>query len=192
MSPILGIWASAVTGGLSTNSFESIATQTVGAGGTASITFSSIPATYTHLQIRFMVKDTDTSTNAQIPVNIRMNSDSTTSNYALHRFYGDGSTIVSSGFTNTYPFVRAWASSVSNVTNTFGVGIVDILDYANTNKYKTVRSIGGTETNSTGAVGISSGLWMSTNAINTLLLYSDNGNLAQYSHFALYGIKAAS
>jgi hypothetical protein len=192
MSPILGIWASQnYTRYSLPTSYESIATSIVGSGGTTGVTFSSIPATYTHLQIRFMVKDTDTSTNAQIPVNIRINSDSTTSNYALHRFYGDGSTIVASGFTNTYPFVRAWASSVSNVTNTFGVGIVDILDYANTNKYKTVRSIGGTETNSSGAVGISSGLWMSTSAINTLYIYSDNGNLAQYSHIALYGIKGA-
>ena len=189
MSPILGIWASQIRPYSLPLSFESIASTTVGAGGTAGVTFSSIPSTYTHLQIRFMIKDTDTATSTQIPVNIRMNSDTTTSNYALHRLYGDGSTTGANGYTNTYSFVRAWFTSMSNVSNTFGVGIVDILDYANTNKYKTVRAIGGTESNSAGAVALSSGLWMSTNAINTLYIYSDNGNLAQYSHVALYGIK---
>lgn len=182
-----GMFASPATG-----DFDSLATVSVGAGGTAAVTFSSIPSTYKHLQIRFIIKDTDTTTNVQIPVNIRMNSDSTTSNYALHRMYGDGTSVTTNAYTNTYSYVRAWMASVSNVSNTFGTGIVDILDYSNTNKYKTVRSISGTATNASGAVALSSGLWMSTNAIDTLYIYSDNGNLAQYSHIALYGIKVAS
>jgi hypothetical protein len=50
--PILGIIASAITGNLVTTSYESIATVTVGGGGAATVAFTSIPATYTHLQIR--------------------------------------------------------------------------------------------------------------------------------------------
>jgi hypothetical protein len=50
--PILGIIASAITGNLVTTSYESIETVTVGSGGSATVTFSSIPATYTHLQIK--------------------------------------------------------------------------------------------------------------------------------------------
>jgi hypothetical protein len=53
--PILGIIASAITGNLVTTSYESIETVTVGSGGSATVlTFSSIPATYTHLQIRVL------------------------------------------------------------------------------------------------------------------------------------------
>ena len=79
----------------------------------------------------------------------------------------------------------------SATANAFGVTIIDILDYANTNKYKTFRSLVGSDTNDTnGAVGLASGSWRSTSAITSITLSNNvSGNLAQYSSFALYGIK---
>jgi hypothetical protein len=68
---------------------------------------------------------------------------------------------------------------------------MDILDYANTNKYKTVRTLSGYDLNNAtyGALRSYSGLWMNTNAITSIKFYADGVNLAQYSQFALYGIK---
>jgi hypothetical protein len=66
------------------------------------------------------------------------------------------------------------------------------LDYANTNKYKTTRSIGGNDNNGSGFVSLISGLWLSTSAISNIEIIPLNGTLwTQYSHFALYGIKGA-
>jgi hypothetical protein len=74
--------------------------------------------------------------------------------------------------------------------NAYGVSIVDILDYANTNKYKTFRSLAGQDQNSSsGRIVFVSGLWQSTSAITTLDLNLESGLWNQYSSVALYGIK---
>jgi len=88
--------------------------------------------------------------------------------------------------------------SSSGTANYFGVGIIDILDYANTNKYKTLRGVLGLSLNaadasgSFGRVNMSSGSWRNTNAISSITLYPTLGTgFTQYSSFALYGIKRA-
>ena len=74
--------------------------------------------------------------------------------------------------------------------NSFGAYVVDVLDYANTNKYKTVRTLGGKDLNGSGQEGLYSNLWKNTNAITDITLKVVGGsNFVQYSHFALYGIK---
>jgi len=188
--PILGIIASSITGGLSTNSYESIATTTVGSGGSATVTFSSIPATYTHLQIRGIARSLEANTGVDVPY-VKFNSDSG-SNYSWHQIDGNGST-ASAGNGLSQTFMRGGFIALNNeLANTFGAVIIDILDYANTNKYKTIRSLSGTNYNNTsGAVGFFSGSWRNTNAITTITLQASVANLAQYSQFALYGIKGA-
>jgi hypothetical protein len=80
---------------------------------------------------------------------------------------------------------------------TFGVSIIDILDYANTNKYKTFRNLNGNDINGTiasvgGYISLLSGLWMKTNAITSLKFAPVNGTtFTQYSQFALYAVKGA-
>jgi hypothetical protein len=67
---------------------------------------------------------------------------------------------------------------------------MDIVDYTNTNKYKTSRAFAGFDANGSGMLAVTSGLWMSTTAINSITFTSDaSGNFAQYSSFALYGVK---
>jgi hypothetical protein len=63
-----------------------------------------------------------------------------------------------------------------------------ILDYANTNKYKTLRGLSGADNNGSGEIRFWSGLWQSTNAITSIKFFGNNGNWQQYSHFALYGV----
>jgi hypothetical protein len=71
----------------------------------------------------------------------------------------------------------------------FGGYITDILDYTNTNKYTTVRNIGGVDQNGNGQLGLTSGLWMNTNAVNEVTVTPGSGVFTQYSTFALYGVK---
>jgi hypothetical protein len=171
--------------------YESISTVTVGAGGAADVTFSSIPSTYTHLQIRILAKTAFTSSN-QDGLNVQYNG-VTGSSYNYHYLGGNGSATYSGGNASAQTFMQSISvAGTSSNANVFGVGIIDILDYANTNKYKVQRALGGIDNNGSGVVEMWSGLYLSTNAISSIKLYSFNGsNISQYSSFALYGIKGA-
>ena len=188
--PILGIIASQISGHLSTNSYESIATVTVGSGGQSSISFTSIPSTYKHLQIRAIGRNTAAVTTAQ--AKIQINGD-TGNNYTFHQMYGNGATAAADGYgtgviNGITPSIRmTGASSTSGI---FGATVIDILDYANTNKNKTVRILLGQDQNGSGDVQLVSGAWLSTSAITSLSFTAQtSGDFAQYSSFALYGVK---
>ena len=185
--PMLGIMASSMQGAV--GDYESIATIPVSTA-ISSITFSSIPATYKHLQIRGIVACTVSGTDAN-SVTISCNGDTTTSNYYSHRLYGTGSAAAAFG-SNTYAgLVTTGIAAKTSQTNMFGGVICDILDYQNTNKYKTMRALAGVDLNNTnGSVGLSSGLWMNTVAITSITLnITYAGDIAVGSTFALYGIK---
>lgn len=183
MSPILGIWASQNYSRTPLNGFCSIATVTVGAGGSSSINFTSIPSAYKHLQIRQF----NLNSVANQTVFIRFNSD-TGSNYARHQLGGTGASTYASGeASQTAGFIGFGAGSTSS-----GYGaatITDILDYTNTNKYTTVRAISGNDYNGAGQIVLRSTLWLNTAAVTGITIYPDTGNFTQYSHFALYGIE---
>ena len=181
MTPIIGITASSITP-FTLGDYESIATVTVTTATQASIEFTSIPGTYTHLQIRYIAK---TAANDIIVFQV---NDDNGNNYSLHRLFGNG-TSASAGASASYNY--GTMSLTSGTANTFGAGVCDILDYANTNKYKTFRTIGGREDNSVGVVELRSSLWQSTAAITKIVLTTDStAAFSQYSHFALYGIRA--
>ena len=184
MSILPGIYASQITGHLSTNSYESIQTVTVGSGGQSSISFSSIPSTYKHLQLRYITNNTS----AAYYVLLRFNSDSGT-NYASHQLTGNGTT-ASAGGTASNTLIELPRNSGTYSSSIMSTGVVDILDYLNTSKYKTVRSLGGYDTNGNGqAVDFNSGVWMNTGAITSITLSAVGGNYNTNSQFALYGIK---
>jgi len=190
MSPLLtGVLASGISGHLSvTGNLVSLQTVTVGSGGASSITFSSIPQTYTHLQIRGIARSTY-NTGGSTSLIIQPNGNSTISNYSVHLMDGNGSSLSVYGASGDYP-----QSSISNATTTsgiFGAAIIDILDYTNTNKYKTIRALGGNDNNGSGTIRFSSGaLYSDTNAITSITLLSGaSASLTQYSTFALYGVK---
>ena len=175
MSPILGIWASQNYPRV-TSSYESIQTVTVGSGGTSSIDFSSIPSTYKHLQIRGIF---------QMDSAARMRINGATTGYSTHILYGDGSTVGAAGGGSDTKVALGDSPSAT----AFGAVIVDILDYQNTNKYKTVRSLEGYDLNGSGQVYFNSASYQYTTSISSLSIYSNSGIVKQYSQFALYGIK---
>jgi hypothetical protein len=76
------------------------------------------------------------------------------------------------------------------LSNLFAGYVIDILDYANTNKNKTIRSLAGSDANGSGTIWFGSIAWLSTSAITSLSFNIESGsNFTQYSSFALYGIK---
>jgi hypothetical protein len=172
----------AITAGLfsagvaaATNSYESISTSVVGGGGSSSITFSSIPSTFKHLQLRYLVK-----TSGNVDFNMTLNGSS--SNYYAHILRGNGSSATGEGYA---------ISTITNVGSAgFTAGVTDILDYTSTNKNKTSRTLVGADYNGSGTVGIWSQLWFATPAaVNQITLTPASGTVSEYSSFALYGIK---
>ena len=171
-----------------TGTFESIATVTIGAGGSGgSISFSSIPQTYKHLQIRAISRYT-AGTGLENLAYLQFNGDTAT-NYAHHFMLGTGSAVASTGQATINKFPLIDSSNNAATANVFAVTVADISDYTNTNKYKTARSIAGLDTNGNGSAFLCSGLWMNTAAITSITVVPENTAFAQYSSFALYGIK---
>jgi len=192
VSPILGIWASQNYSRVVPNSYESIQTVTVGSTAQSSISFTSIPSTFKHLQIRASIRTNRSDSNDSAAITI--NSD-TGANYATHRLSGTGASVGSFGYASQTPSGgTSWialATGGTATSNVFAASVIDILDYSNTNKNKTVRSLSGNEDNSgtdNSRFWYMSNLWMNTSAITSITLTA-TGSFVQYSSFALYGIK---
>jgi hypothetical protein len=185
--PILGITASSITTNLYVNSYESIATIT-SSGATNLIEFTAIPTTYTHLQVRIFSRSARSATTDT--VYIRLNSDAT-SNYSWHRLRGNGTSAISGGYWPDGVMFAGETPAASATSGIFGASVVDILDYANTNKNKTIRSLGGYDATGSGMAELYSGAWYSTTAVSALTFanYSSGNNFAAGTVFALYGIK---
>lgn len=166
--------------------YESIATTTLSTSA-SSVTFSSIPTGFTHLQIRCSIK----GSNIYGSMRVGNGSVDGGANYARHVFSGNGSTTAaySAASTSYMRFFGSYSDSANSAAPY--VAVIDLLDYGNTSKYKTMRSLWGDDGNGAGEVGLYSGLWMSTSAINAITLYGSDGSTSfgQYSHFALYGIR---
>ena len=179
----LGIMASQISGHLVTNSYESIQTVEVGSGGQSSISFTSIPSTYKHLQIRGICLTS--SPNNDIVT--RFNSDSG-SNYSFHVISGNGAGSISAYNSTSTTYATIGYTGDSSNPASF---IADILDYSSTSKFKTTRSINGNDANgSTRYINFMSGNWRNASAITSITItHGASVNFNQYSSFALYGIK---
>ena len=172
-------------------SYESIATVTVGAGGASSIDFTSISSSYKHLQIRYISRCSRADVGDSL--GIQFNGD-TGSNYTRHYMDGNNGVIYVGASTSQTLSNSAYGAAANTAANCFGAGVIDILDYASSNKTKTIRVLAGVEDNTAAAGDITmrSGLWFATPAAITsikLLATSGTQNFVQYSSFALYGIK---
>jgi hypothetical protein len=188
VSPILGIIASQNYSRVApdTGAMFPLGMVQVGSGGSATITFSSIPSTYKHLQLRGIGRD-----NLNDIVLMTFNSDTGT-NYARHRLIGNGTAASATGTTSLANIPLLANAGLPTAANTFGVFVIDILDYTNTNKYTTARVLSGQDSNGSGGVDFTSGLWLNTNAISTITLTGGGSAIfQQYTQFALYGIKGA-
>lgn len=167
------------------SSFESIATVTVGAGGTSSIAFTSIPATYQHLQIRLLARSTQSTGTQNVNMSLNGGPGST-----WHRVFGNG-TSTGANAQLSASVIIGQISGATAASGVFGVATIDLLDYKETTKYKTARALFGFDDNNGGAgavVQLFSGLYQDLTAVSSITLTAGTG-FAQYTSAALYGIK---
>lgn len=164
-----------------TATYSLIASAT-GTGSSGTITFSSIPGTFTDL---VLVLNPVYSTNV-VNTNMRFNGDSGT-NYSDTTIKDNGSAAASYRDTNSNVFyVSSTGDSVT--TSSRDNGIVNILDYANTTTYKSAIH----KYNQTGHVMAQATLWRSTAAITSITILASTGNYTTDATFKLYGIQAGS
>jgi hypothetical protein len=176
------------TAAFSPTAYESIATAN-GTGSSGTITFSSIPSTYKHLQIRCIANNNS----GAFSLRLRLNGD-TGSNYAHHVLEGGGSSAYAYGAASATAILYAGSAigGGGSGSDFMATSIIDIIDYATTTKNKTVRTLNGYDTNgATDAqlIRLTSGLWMNTAAINSISIIDVSANFTTDSQFALYGIK---
>lgn len=180
----------AITAGLfgagvaaSTTSYDSIATYTPTSG--TSVTFNSIPSTYKHLQVRMSIIESGTASDVYLMLD---------SNKGLKGHYLEGRNVsaTAGGITSNALYGLLIDNYVGTTASVPFVSLIDVLDYSNTNKYKTTRVMSGYEQNTTGsAIDFISGLYDTTSAISslTITLFGGTATFASGSHIALYGIK---
>lgn len=165
-----------------------IAGQTVGAGGVASVDFSSIPQTFTHLELRVSARGTTSATDQEQYITFNGTS---TNYYGGHILYGTGSSAQSTASSYTSVNLLPRLVAASSTASVFTSYVTSILDYTNTNKNKVIRSIGGFDANGSGSIDLMSGLWMNTAAITSINVRPSVGNYAQNSRLDLYGITSS-
>jgi hypothetical protein len=178
------------SGVIAVGDYESIQTYSVGAGGQATITFSSIPSTYSHLQLRILGRSATSAATSEA-LRMQLNGQTATSFYTDHLVYGDGASVITDYDVNSVAGLNIHRlPSSTSTASVFGALVIDFIDYANTNKNKTIRSLGGFDANGSGRIVLNSGLFTSTAAISSITCTLSTGsNYLQYSTFALYGIK---
>jgi len=160
------------------NTYEAIATNTL-ASATSSVTFSSIPSTYTDLVLVY----TGTTASGGWP-SLRLNGD-TGNNYSGTNMRGNGSVAGSSRFSNYNEIDLAMGSTLGTTQNNI---IVHFMNYSNTTTNKTVLA----RTNNTSVeTGAGVGMWRNTSAINSITIKTQSPDFSIGSTFSLYGIKAA-
>jgi len=154
---------------------------------TASVTFSSIPATYEHLQLR--VSSKSSAAGSHDNNRLRFNSDAG-SNYVWHYMYGYGSAVAAAAYVAQSSALIPWHAA-ANESTVYGASVVDILDYRNTNKNTTVSVLTGL-TLSTNWTSLMSCLWLSTAAVTSITITPYGAsNLVRGSEFTLYGLKSS-
>jgi len=162
-------------------------------GGAQGVTFNNIPQTFTHLQLRCFVRDQAAAPNPDYLL-AQING-VTTAQYSNHELYGNGSSVTTGAFNiSTYGFCGpfAYVSGAYSSANVYSPVIIDILDYNNTNKFKTFRSLGGFDSNGSGFVGLFSGLWRGTAAITSIYISTANNLEVAGSTYTLYGISTSN
>jgi hypothetical protein len=160
------------------------------ASAQASITFSSIPQTFTDLYLVTSVRGVSTEAAARTSTKVSINgSDANASSRLL---YGFDSNQVGSETVTSFPY-SGTQPNANATTNTFGSTSLYFPNYkVAANKPFSVDFAAENNTSTYWILGFSSGLWSQTAAITSLTIAAPSGNLAQYSSATLYGILAGS
>ena len=172
--------------------YQSIATATVPAGGVSSVSFTESNSSwsdFTHLQIRASIKSTRNSNDGDVGY-IRFNSDSANNYWTGHAYQADGSSASTDpGSTYSYAYIHRLPNAQNS--NVFSGTVIDLLDFKSSNS-KVVRYFNGYDNNGTANnvnVIFGDAIWNNSSPVTSMTFSAAVGNIAQYSTFALYGIK---
>lgn len=167
-----------------------ISKVTVGAGGAATMQFTSIPQTYTDLKVVISARNTGTSGN-ELQILLDINGNSSAGSWRL--LYGNSSGVFSGA--NSGYLQPAHSTTTNTTANTFGNAEIYFPNYTSTTTNKSFSSDFVTENNLSTAnsaiLGFYANLWSNTNAITSLTLTSNISNFVQHSTARLYGIKSS-
>ena len=160
--------------------YEPIATTTLGSAN-STITFSTIPATYTDLRLVLVFTTSISGAN----VFFRFNGD-TGSNYSYTSIAGSGSTATSSRNTGA----NRIQTDTNSSTTIPHFETVDVFSYAGSTN-KTALMTAQEDDNGSGYVTSAVGLWRNTAAITSMTAFCNGANFSIGTTATLYGIKAA-
>jgi hypothetical protein len=161
--------------------YDPIQTVTLGSA-IASITFSSIPDTYTDLRFVALL---NTSAGGGV-FRLRFNGDFG-SNYSYTEGYTAGSTITVGNYSaNGVPFNESFGNSTAQPNFL----TADIMNYSGATR-KTTLTRFAMDLNGSGFTYHTINSWQNTAVINSLTFLTDTGNFSVGSVFTVYGIKAA-
>jgi len=163
------------------DTFVKIATVTVGSGGAANVSFTSIPSTYTDLQLVLSGRGTTSAIDTDVTFSIN----SSTSNFSWRVLQGSGSAASSAnGSTNRAGFITA----ATNTASTYGSAQWYFPNYTSSS-FKAISADTVNERNATTvSMELAAILWSNTAAITSIALTPSAGNFEQYSTATLYGI----
>ena len=168
-------------------SFELIQ-STILTGTQSSVTFTNLDtyaSTYKHLQLRMTVRKGGTFTASNM--DIRLNSDTNT-NYNSHVLRGNTTDVVSVYTSGAFAQLENVIADGGAGANIFSSIILDILDFSNTSKNTTIRSMSGVVFGSSlSRIALTSNLWRNTAAVTSLELSATD--MVAGSRFSLYGIR---
>jgi hypothetical protein len=163
-----------------------IASNTVGSGGVSSVTFSSIPATWTDLVLKLSMRGNYTG---DLVTNPAITFNGTSTGYSEKLLWNSNNNTAGSASNSGSGFLFTWANGPSSTSNTFSNSEIYIPNYTLSN-YKSMSSDSVNENNSSsnGLLSLDAGLWSNTAAITSITLTPLYGSFVQYSTFYLYGI----
>lgn len=167
-------------------SYELIASA-VATGGENNLTFTSIPQTYKHLQIRTSLRR---NVGGSMQVYLRLNGATSGGPYAYTYIYGNAGALTQTySAVNNILYVGETTTTSTAISDNFGIALIDILDYSNTNKATTTTHRAGYADDGTYYIFLSSGFYNSTSAVTQVQVWFAGDTLQAGSKAALYGIK---
>ena len=168
------------------NTMTLIASNTVGSGGAATISFSSIASSYTDLVLQISARTADTGL---VFDGLKITFNGNTSSYSERLLYGNGSAAASASQSGNDSTHFQYGDTNLATTNTFGSATIYIPNYAGSN-YKSTSADSVAENNGTASIAaLNAGLWSNSAAISSISIATNSGyNFLQYSTFYLYGV----
>jgi len=186
---VLAVAGAAAAGGGS--AFDLLETQILGSDA-SSVTFTGLGAysDYKHLHLRISSQVTSTGSSANRNLRMTFNGDSA-ANYNSHTIAAEIGSLFSYADLSQSATYIGKTSVVFGAShdNQFAPALVDILDFSNTNKFTTVRAMGGISASQDGDLLYQSSVWRNTAAITQFQIYPDVQSFKALSRFSLYGVK---